>query len=282
MSRQFTLQAPPAPFQGAVDPRLRQRLVEVRRQQGRRRLMVIGAVAFLCVAVATAWAVTRSAVMDVDRITVVGAVNTSAAAVARSAGLHRGQAIVDVDERAAARRMERVPWVRLAAVRRRWPATVVVRLVERVPVAVVAPSTGGPKVLVDATGRVLAEVSGQAAERPVLPVLLGLPRAGPAGSRLPAPADDALAVATAIPRALVDHLEGVAPAAGGGVELRLRPSGTVRFGKAIQVDEKLAAVSAVLAGADLSNLAVLDVRIPQTPVLTRARSADKVSTEAGA
>ncbi|MGH9190361.1 MAG: cell division protein FtsQ/DivIB [Acidimicrobiales bacterium] len=281
MSRQSTVPAPPVPLPGAVDPRLRQRLVEVRRQQGRRRLMVIGAISFVSVAVATGWAVTRSPVMDVDRITVVGDVNTSPAAVARSAGLHLGQAIVDVDESAAARRMERVPWVRLAYVRRRWPATVVVTLVERVPVAVVAPS-GGPQMLVDATGRVLAEASDQVGERQVLPMLLGLPRPGPPGSQLRAPGDDVLAVATAISPALAAHLEGVAPAAGGGVELRLRPSGTVRFGKAIQVDEKLAAVSAVLSGADMSNLVVLDVRIPQTPVLTRAGSAGKVSTEAGA
>jgi hypothetical protein len=62
------------------------------------------------------------------------------------------------------------------------------------------------------------------------------------------------------------------------VEIRLAPEGSVRLGPPVDLDRKFDAIRAVLAQADLRNLAVLDVRRPDSPVLTRRESATKVST----
>jgi hypothetical protein len=53
-----------------------------------------------------------------------------------------------------------------------------------------------------------------------------------------------------------------------GLELPLRPSGVVRFGRADQVGEKLTALETVLDRVQ-GPIAVIDVRVPHAPVLTR-------------
>jgi hypothetical protein len=63
---------------------------------------------------------------------------------------------------------------------------------------------------------------------------------------------------------------GVAVAEGGQVELRLRPSGVVRLGRTDKLSEKMLAVETVLTQVDLGRLAVLDVRVPSSPAITRA------------
>jgi hypothetical protein len=78
----------------------------------------------------------------------------------------------------------------------------------------------------------------------------------------------ALAIAAALPpdvRAKV-VLVVVSP---DGAELRLRPEGTVKLGSLDRLDEKLRTTETLLARADLRRLAVLDVRVPANPVLTR-------------
>jgi hypothetical protein len=55
----------------------------------------------------------------------------------------------------------------------------------------------------------------------------------------------------------------------GEVELRVRPEGIVRLGRSERMAEKLAALRTMVARADLRRLAVLDLRVPTNPVLTR-------------
>ena len=62
----------------------------------------------------------------------------------------------------------------------------------------------------------------------------------------------------------------IAVVPGGEVVLRLvPPGGEVRLGDADDLPAKLTAASTVLEKADLAGLRVLDVRVPQAPVLTR-------------
>lgn len=259
-----------------MDPRFRRRRVEVRRQEGRRRLRILVAMSLATGAGLGGWAATDSRLLDLDRIVVEGAVHTEPAEAWLAAGLRRGQPLVDVDSGAAARGVESLPWVERATVHRRWPGEVRIRLVEREPVAVIESGAGRPA-LVDGTGRVLAEVG---APPPGLALLTGLPPAGPPGSTLSTEAVDALSVAIALPPQLRPRVVGVSPAAGAGgeVEIRLSPEGSVRLGPAIDLDRKFDAIRAVLAQVDVANLAVLDVRRPDSPVLTRRETADKVST----
>lgn len=254
-----------------MDPRFRTRWVEVRRQEGRRRFRVlIGVTTVAVLGSAGSWAVTDSPLFDLDRVVVEGAVHTTAAEARFASGLRRGQALLDVDEKAAVKGVETLPWVQVAQVSRRWPGEVRIRVVEREPVAVaVAATEAGPTaVVVDRTGRVLEWAD---TAPPGLPVLTGLPPAGPPGSSLAPGGVATLAVAVALPAELRARTLGLAPAAGDGgeVEMSLSPEGTVRLGPPEDLDRKFTAIRAVLAQVDVHNLSVLDVRRPDSPVLTR-------------
>lgn len=259
-----------------MDPRIHRRRVEVRRAEGRRRLRVlVGLTAVVAVGCA-GWAATGSPLLDLDKVVVEGAVHTTPDDARFASGLRRGEPLVDVDQEAARRGVEHLPWVASATVSRRWPGEVRIRLVERRPVAVAA-TADGRWALIDATGRVLDWV---ATPPPGLAALTGVAPAGPAGATLSPEALAALSVAVALPAELRARVAGVAPAEGqsGEVEMRLSPDGSVRLGPPVDLDKKFDAIRAVLAQVDLRNLAVLDVRRPDNPVLTRRETPTKVST----
>ena len=253
------------PVRVAIDPRIRQRRIAVRRDEGRRRLRVLVIAASTVGAVLLGWVVTRSPVLDVDRLRVVGARQATPASVLAALDVGRGDALLDVDEEGAARRVERLPWVDDADVRREWPGTVVVTVTERRPAASVR-ARGGGWMLVDASGRLLAR-------RPLpqegLPAIEGGTWADDPGGDLGAPARAALRVANAIPAERVPAVPVVAVLDGGELELRLAPSGVARLGSADQLEAKLLAVFTVLDRVDLRGLERLDVRVPSAPVVTR-------------
>ena len=260
-----------------MDPRIHRRRVEVRRQEGLHRLLVLVGITVVAVLAAAGWAATGTALLDVDRIVVDGAVHTQPADATAAAGLHRGEPLVDVDVHAADRAVERLPWVARARVTRRWPNQVHVDIVERRAAAVAASATDARFVLVDASGRVLERIDSPPSG---MALLAGLPPAGDPGSTLSADGVAALSVALAMPAELRSRTAEITPVGGskGEVELHLSTDGTVRLGPPDDLDRKFDAVRAVLAQVDLRNLATLDVRRPDSPVLTRRDATAKVST----
>ena len=258
-----------------MDPRLRRRRVEVRREQGRRRFRVLVGVTAVVAVGCAGWAATDSVLLDLDRVVVEGGQHTRPEEATFATGLRMGQPMLDIDEAAVRRSVETLPWVREATVRRHWPGQVRVTLSEREAVAV-APLDDGVA-LIDGTGRILEWLPAGPAD---LPVLAGLPPIGRPGTSLDANGVATLRVAVALPAELRARTAGLAPAAGDGgeVELRLNPEGMVRLGPPDDLDRKFTAIRAVLAQVDLRNLAVLDVRRPESPVLTRQETPVKVST----
>lgn len=259
-----------------MDPRFRRRRMEVRRQEGRRRFRVLVGVTAVVAVGCGGWAATDSVLLDLDRVVVEGAVHTTADDARFASGLRRGEPMLEVDTDAALRGVESLPWVQEATVRRQWPGQVRIRLTEREPVAV-TPTEAGGVALLDGTGRVL-EITDAAP--PGMPVLTGLPPVGRPGTTIGIEGVATLQVAVALPAELRARIAGLAPSAGAGgeVELRLNPEGMVRLGPPEDLDRKFTAIRAVLAQVDLRNLAVLDVRRPDSPVLTRHDAPVKVST----
>ena len=189
----FPFQRPP------VDPRMRARWLATRRSEGRRRLRAVGVLAVIVVLGAAGLGVLESPLLSVAHLNLRGARHESAAQVRMVAGMPRGRHMISVDPEVAARRLETLPWVASATVRRHWPDSVTVAIDERVAVAQVAVASGsgpapfpvtgavpaagpGRTGLVDATGRVLSWAS---APVPGLPALLGAGTAGIPGSWLP-------------------------------------------------------------------------------------------------
>lgn len=248
-----------------MDPRIRQRRIEVRRDAGRRRLRVLLACLGVATVVGGAAAATRSPLLDVDRVEVAGAERTPRGQVVNAGGLGGRPAMTDVDTATVARRVEALPWVLDARVGKEWPGTVRVEVVERQAVAAV-PADGGWAV-VDAAGRVL-EVA--VAKPAGLPVLGAVPSPGRPGSMLAPASAVALRVAAALPAQVRARVADVAAVAGGEVELQLVPAGSVvRLGRPVDLEAKLQSLATLLTRADLAGVAVVDVRVPRAPVLTR-------------
>jgi cell division protein FtsQ len=80
-------------------------------------------------------AVTDEAGFGIQDIRVAGNSRTPAATIAAALGLERGQSIFDVDLKAARRRLMALDWIADAEVRRRYPDSIGVQVVEKVPFA---------------------------------------------------------------------------------------------------------------------------------------------------
>lgn len=253
----------------AVDPRIRARRIEVRRSAGRRRLRRVGWAAGAGSVLAGLLGLSMTPLLDIDRVVVEGAARSGGPAVLGVTGIELGTAMVTADLGAVAERVARLPWVRTAEVRRRWPGTLVVEVVERTPVAAV-PAAGEGWTLLDADGRQLAV---EVAPAPEVVRVEVTPRPPSLGM----PADDRLApvivVAAAVPPALHGRLLALRPAEGGTVEgtvaRRDGGSATVVFGRPDQVQAKWVAVATLLDGVEPAGLSRIDVRVPSAPVLTR-------------
>lgn len=250
----------------AMDPRIRRRRIDVRRDEGRKRLRIlIGCVSVVLVVLAAVGA-GRSPLFDVDYVDVRGADQTARRAVVDAGRLGDHPALLDVDTEAVARKVEALPWVLEATARRQWPGTVRIDITERRPAAVL-PATAGQWALADRSGRIL-QISD---EKPSgLPVIGNIEPPERAGASVPAAATPSLRVAAALPASVRQRVADIATLEGGVVELQLvPPGGVVRLGPPVDLEEKLSVLATVLARADLANLSVIDVRVPRAPALTR-------------
>ena len=245
-----------APPEERIDPRIRERLIEVQRAASRRRLRILLiACCVLCTA-GVAYLVVMSPILDIDNITVTGARHVNPAQVRAAAGVHRGEHLLVLDTGAVARRIERIPWVRAAKVERDLPGTLRIKVTEYVPAAYVR-VTGGV-MLIAANGDVIA----RAADAPAGTVeIRGVRRAPAAGDTL-APADAASVVAH-LPTAFARQVDAVA-VTDGGVALEMRGGGEIRLGNSSDLAAKAASAQAVLdhLAATGSHYSYIDVSTP--------------------
>jgi cell division protein FtsQ len=143
------------PARPAIDPRIRERRIEVIREAGRRRLRVTLIVASAIVVFGLAYLTVHSPILDVDHIRVAGAQREGVATVVKASGLDKGAPMFWVDTGRIARRIERLPWVARASVVRDFPGTVKITVTEYRPTAYVRVAEDRVALLA-ATGRVIA------------------------------------------------------------------------------------------------------------------------------
>jgi cell division protein FtsQ len=252
----------------AVDPRLRARRVAVKRDEGRRRLRrLLWAVVALAAAGGLV-AVTRTPLLDVDRISVAGSPNTPAEVVQEALGIRLGDPMTDLDLRAATARVESLPWVLRATVSRSWPNGVSVRIVERRPVAMV-PGGAGRWLVLDGDARVLGETAVRSLPAALPAVLVNTVDAGqvPPGSVL-GDIEAPVRAAAALTPDLAAWVEGVVPT-DRGVDLALVGGATAHLGEQVDYAEELRSLATVLVRVDLTCLASVDVSAHADPVVTR-------------
>ena len=250
----------------AVDPRMKARRIEVVRAQGRRRLHILATLAAVALATAAAFGVSRTPLMDVDRIAIGGVGADRSAQILKSAGLSTGMPMISVDLEAAGRSVASLPWVRSARVWRDWPATVRIAVEPRVPVAAV-PAAGGRTALIDSHGYAIGWAPD--ATGPADATRVSVPFAGRLGD-IHTAADGPLAVVAAVPDDLRAWVRTVTlDARSERLGLQLSGGATVILGEPDLLEDKMNAVRAVLAGTELECITEIDVTMPDITAVTR-------------
>lgn len=251
-----------------MDRRIARRREQVRgfrrRRRLRRTLLVVG----VLVLAAATLAVERSPLVALSEVRVEGTVRADPEQVRAAADLPLGTSILRLRLGDAEERVERLPLVADATVRRADPLTVVVSVRERQPVAVV--EAEGRDVLVDETGLVI--VSGNQVSLPVIAVADGV-LASPAELQPGTPVgelpgvDNAHAVLTGLPGPLRSAVQRYEVGGADKLQLVLADGMRVRFGRATRLPEKARALGALLEDAAGSGATVIDVRAPSNPVI---------------
>ncbi len=248
-----------------IDPRIRERRIEVLRAAGRRRLRVTLVIASAVVVLGLGYLALRSPLLNVDHIRIAGAHREPANAIARAARIDHGDALLFVDTGAVARRLEQLPWIEHARVRREYPGTISIEVTEYSPTAYIR--IGAKKVaLIAATGRVIASSN----KTPLHMVqLIGTGPVPVAGSRIAQP--DAADVVRQLPRRLRAEVHAI-DVSQPNVVLALRrhaPSGKsaqIRIGTFGDLADKGPAALAVMDHLGATPFTYIDVSAPQAPV----------------
>lgn len=255
-----------------IDPRLRARRIEVRRAEGRRRLRFVVGGAVVAMLAAGTWAATRSALLDLDHVRIEGVDATSAAKINGAVQTPDGTPLLDLDLATIEAEVASLPWVETVNASREWPGTLRLDVVERVAVAAL-PAGDGSFVAVDTTGVAMAALAG--ADVGSLPVI-GVAAEGELGTVQERSAP-ALAVVEVMPADLDAWIETITVSGADPdtrLGLNLVGGAVVELGNESLLTDKLDAVRAVLAGADLRCIEVIDVRVADLSTITRDPTCD--------
>lgn len=241
-----------------MDPRIEARRLEVSRSAGRRRTRIVLGIGMVLAAIGAVWLALRSPLLEVDAVRVSTTPHVPAEAVIVASRVRSGEPLAFVDTGAAARRIEALPWVAAAEVRREWPGTIRIAVTEHRPVLAVR--DGRTVALVAADGRVFARQAG---------IPAGVRELRGVG-RLPFPGEVAVAPAVArlaadLPPVLAARTAAVDVADGRPV-LVLAGGGEVRLGAPEDLAAKAAAAAAVLRASPGVCIRYVDVSAPDAPV----------------
>ncbi len=230
------------------------------RPVGRRRRAVRWAIGATVLGIAW-WFVWAGPLLAVSTVRVDGVATLPAEQVREAAGIAGGTPLLQVDVDAAEARVAALPQVASVEVTRGWPQSVVITVVERVPVAVVGEP--GRRTLVDAEGVLFDSVSGNP---PDGVVALVVDDPGPGDPATMA----ALTAIRALPRALADQVAGVAAPSPDDLSMALVDGTVVEWGTAEESPAKAGALAALvdqIASGALEPATTIDVTVPEAVVL---------------
>jgi cell division protein FtsQ len=214
----------------------------------------------LAIAGGAGWALFGNRLLVVRSVTVTGTRLLTPAQVTLAADVPQGTPLLRVDAGAVTRRVEAIPQVASAVVRKDWPDRLVIAVTERVPVMAVRMAGGGYD-LVDQTGVIVRWTQAKPAALPLLKT--SLPGAALRGSAEVAVAADVLAELSPWLAGQVTALQA-APVAQGAeqVTLDLRGGKTVQWGSPGDAAQKNRELAILLPGS----ARLVDVSVPGTAV----------------
>ena len=249
--------------QAAARARRREERAEVRRftrRSRRRRQVVAAAVATSVLLVGGVAVVTLSPLMALDTVQVIGTERLDPAEVAGSLDGHLGTPLALLDETGIRDDLAAFPLIRSYTTEVVPPHTLVVRVIERVPIAVV--ERGAVVELVDAAGVVVERVP----ERPE-----GIPLIAPASADVDSLAFESVAaVLTALPADLRARVDVITASTRDDVAFSMTGAGhRVVWGSAERSALKARVLAAAIATTDQSRAWEYDVSAPETLVVRR-------------
>jgi cell division protein FtsQ len=230
----------------------------------RGRRLVVAVIAAAVAIVATSLMVSRSSLLHLRHLEVVGTTSLTRAEAVRLAGLSSSTNVLWFDPGAIERRLESDPWVATATVSRRLPGTIRISVVERVPVAMIRDERGFTVVATDGVALNRVKVD------PALPEIVVR-----AGSSARWGHGQARAAAA---RAIAGLDGGRRPAVvravvwAGTLTLELDGGTRVEFGEPIGIEAKAAAARRILRWATSRRASVARVNViaPDSPTATFA------------
>lgn len=250
----------------AIHPRFRARRIEVKRDAGRRRLRRLGAIGVVLALLTVAYLVTRSPLLDLDRVDVTGLEHTDRQMLLATGSLDLGQPMTDIDIDRARARIAALPWVDTVSIHRHWPNTLEVEVTERRAVA--ALTVEGGWLVLDPTGRVLETRAARPTDLTVIaPTGATSEPGGSVGAVLPA-----ISLAGYVTPDLRPWFIDIVLNADGGLDARLATGITVVFGSPVHLADKMIGLATVLTRVDLKDVDRIDLQVANSPVLTRRTS----------
>jgi cell division protein FtsQ len=200
-----------------------------------RKWNVTESVIFFILVLATLFILLRSSVFEVRNVLVQGNLYLGEEKIQTVADIERGVNIFAVKTAAAAANLEQVPMIKEAKVARSLPSSIVITVVERVPMGLVPTKNGF--IEVDEEGVYL---TGAAAGTPGLPVITGVqvdvsePGQALGSERL----TSALAVIKGLPAGSADNLSEIHVGDDGQITIYTTEGYQCRFGLPQEIKEK--------------------------------------------
>ncbi|MDY7089886.1 MAG: FtsQ-type POTRA domain-containing protein [Actinomycetota bacterium] len=238
----------------AVPSSARRFMARARRRRMRAALPWAVTAGVLLVAGALVWLVYGTSVLGVREVRVVGVQFVATAQIEQAAAVREAEPLARVDLDGIRARVRQLPPVERVVVRRSWPSTVVVEVVERTPVAAVP--RNGEFALIDRAGVAFRTVKEKPGALPL--VRVDFPGAKDVNTH------SALTVLAALSDDLREQVLAVSVPAPAQIRLELRKDRTVVWGDDTQSDTKSQVATALLKHAgkeiDVSAPSVVTIR----------------------
>ena len=248
-----------------INPRIQERRIEIIRAKGKRRLRILLTVVLSVLLSLAAVLISKSSLLDVDEVVVVGADSELEELIVSIANIPKSKPILEVDTQSIMERIKRIPNVKGAKVSRSFGGKVTISVTLRKPSVLF--SNLGEWFLVDLDGRVLERVS-ELPPNLEYPIVEGNFDDLKVGEWVPEQALYAIELAANLPSVLLADISFVST--NEGIELMLFGEGKILFGDNEALESKILAASTILEQVDLAELIHIDVRTPDKPVLCRA------------
>ena len=236
---------------------------EVPKKKSLRKLWII---LILLVLGVGAYAATKSSFFSVKHIEVIGTgARVSEIEVLQAAGVNEDSLMIGLNVDGIDERVTAIPWVAQVDVERNWPDSIRIILEERVA-SVVAVIPSGRKFLLDRSGVVLEETYENVLEFPIIRI----DSVGVLGARITG-ITPLLRAAEEVTPDLQAWILALAPT-GGGVRAELVGGVVAELGIGdTDFRDEMRSLATVLTRVQLSCIELIDVSIPQNPVVTRTQ-----------